>query len=63
MMEKARYSQDPMKVALRILARIIAREVVHQQLAKIDGLSADPAPLDPVIAQVSDYVRNPRTDH
>jgi hypothetical protein len=48
---------------LRILAKIIAREVVHQQLAKIDGLPADPVLLDPVVAQVSDYVRNPRTDH
>jgi hypothetical protein len=48
---------------LRILAKIIAREVVHQQLAKIDGLPADPTLLDPVVVQVSDYVRNPRTDH
>jgi hypothetical protein len=48
---------------LRILAKIIAREVVHQQLTKIDGLGADPALLDPMVAQVSDSVRNPRTDH
>jgi len=48
---------------LRILAKIIASEVVHQQLAKIDGLAANPAPLDPVVAQVSDYVRDPSTDH
>jgi hypothetical protein len=41
---------------LRILAKIIAREVVQQQLAKIDLLALDSA-FDPVPAQVSDYVK------
>jgi hypothetical protein len=42
---------------LRILAKIIAREVVHQPLAKIDGLTADPASADPILAGVSDDVK------
>jgi hypothetical protein len=44
MMEKAQYSQDPVKVALRILARIIAREAVKDHLAKIDCLDSYPLP-------------------
>ena len=65
-MPEVRASKSPkgeVCAGLRILAKIIAREVVHQQLTKIDGLGADPALLDPVVAQVSDSVRNPGTDH
>jgi hypothetical protein len=65
-MPRVRASKTPkgeVCAGLRILAKIIAREVVHQQLAKIDGLGAEPALLDPMVAQVSDYARNPRTDH
>ena len=39
-MEKVRYSRDPMKGGLRILARIIAREAVKDRLAKIDRLDS-----------------------
>jgi hypothetical protein len=49
MMEKAQYSQDPVKVGLRILARIIAREAVKDRLAKIDcrnSYSLPPGSLD-----------------
>jgi hypothetical protein len=65
-MPRVRASKTPkgdVCAGLRILEKIIAREVVYQQRAKIDGLGADPALLGPVVAQVSDYVRNPRTDH
>jgi hypothetical protein len=50
-------SKGEVYASLRILAKIIAREVVHQQLWKIGGLGADPASLDPVHTQVSDYVK------
>jgi hypothetical protein len=43
-MEKAQYSKDPVKVALRILAGIIAREAVKDRLAKIDCLDSYPLP-------------------
>jgi hypothetical protein len=59
-MPEVRASKSPkgeVCAGLRILAKIIAREVVHQQPAKIDGLGADPASLDLVLAQVSDYVK------
>jgi hypothetical protein len=59
-MPEMRASKSPkgeVCIGLRILAKIIAREVVHQQLGKIGGLGADPASLDPVLAQVSDYVK------
>jgi hypothetical protein len=50
MMKKAQYSQEPVKVGLRILARIIAREAVKDRLAKIDCLNSYSLPsrcLDP----------------
>jgi hypothetical protein len=65
-MPRVRASKTPKGegcTGLRILAKIIAREVVHQQLAKIDGLGENPALLDPVVARGNDYVRTPRTDH
>jgi hypothetical protein len=65
-MPRVRASATPkgeVSAGLRILAKIIAREVVHQQLAKMDGLATDAALFDPVVAQVSDDVRDPRTDH
>jgi hypothetical protein len=57
-MPQVRASKSPTAevcAGLRILAKIIAREVVHQQLGKIGRLGADPTSLDPVLAQVSDY--------
>jgi hypothetical protein len=42
---------------LRILAKIIAREMVHQQLAKIDGLGAGPPSADPILAEITDYAK------
>jgi hypothetical protein len=59
-MPEARASTSPKRevcAGLRILAKIIAREVVHQQLAKIDGLGADPTSAGPIPAEVSDYVK------
>jgi hypothetical protein len=59
-MPEVRASKSPtgeVCAGLRILAKIIAREVVHQQLAKIDGLAADPASADPILAEVSDDVK------
>ena len=44
MMEKAQYSQHPVKFAIRILAGIIAREAVKDRLAKIDCLDSYPLP-------------------
>jgi hypothetical protein len=55
-MSEARASKSPkgeVCAGLRILAKIIAREVVHRQLAKIDGLAADPGSADPIFAEVS----------
>jgi hypothetical protein len=42
---------------LQILAKIISREVVHKQLAKIGRLATDPASADPFPAKVGDDVQ------
>jgi hypothetical protein len=55
-MPQVRASKSPngeVCVGLRILAKIIARELVHQQSGKMSGLGTDPTSLDPVPAQVS----------
>jgi hypothetical protein len=64
-MPQVRGSKSPkgeVCAGLRILAKIIAREVVHQQLAKIDLPAADSASLDPLLAEVSDYVEGSPTE-
>ena len=41
---------------LRILARIIAREVVNEQLAEMDGLKPDPPSTDATPVEVGEHL-------
>jgi len=52
--ENARSPQETVQSGLRILARIIAREVVKDRLGEMEGLKPDPQFTDATPAQIAE---------
>ncbi|MGC8576281.1 MAG: hypothetical protein ACP5L3_07170 [Caldisericum sp.] len=55
--ENSRSPQETVQAGLRILARIIVREVVKDRLANIDRLKGALAPMDRTPAEVGEYLK------
>jgi hypothetical protein len=53
----SRSPQETVQAGLLILARIIAREVVKDQLANIDRLKGVPVRIDRTPAEASEYLK------